>query len=240
MKISNLDAEGTLLDLLDPISGKRMTTPVRGLACSHDSCFDLLQFLDRLERTKNFHCPVCGNPVSIENNSAHALYVDAEVREWIQRYSCTRGYIVSGVFQPIGKDSSSSQSNSKRTTGSVLEAPKLSHFLQQSSAALALKQTAAFDTAHVKPKPLTSQQPANLMQTKPDLKSVKTSSAEKSTVGAISLELKHAANSSENNKAETRFSGQKRGSDNVASKKVELPKKVIKDVVFDMDSDPDC
>ena len=71
-EIEVLDARLTL-DMTDPFSSAVFTTPVRGVNCSHDQCFDLETFLStraNVGRSKEdpcpateFRCPVCRGDV---------------------------------------------------------------------------------------------------------------------------------------------------------------------------------
>jgi len=50
------------LDLTDPITTRLFSTPVRGIACSHNSCFDHEIFLQtrKGKDPDGFKCPICG------------------------------------------------------------------------------------------------------------------------------------------------------------------------------------
>lgn len=68
----------TKVSLRCPLSICRMTTPVRGIDCTHPQCVDLKTFLAFSHRTGIWQCPVCLKPlkfsqVAIDNEMADIL-----------------------------------------------------------------------------------------------------------------------------------------------------------------------
>ncbi|KAJ9612292.1 E3 SUMO-protein ligase pli1 [Cladophialophora chaetospira] len=52
-------ATSTVLSLKDPVGYTRITTPCRGLACSHVQCFDAGYYLQLQEQAPTWTCPIC-------------------------------------------------------------------------------------------------------------------------------------------------------------------------------------
>lgn len=51
---------GTIVpSVMDPVSGKLMKHPGKGVNCHHDQCFDIKQYIKRSNMTRQWLCPVC-------------------------------------------------------------------------------------------------------------------------------------------------------------------------------------
>ena len=72
--------------VMDPVSGKLMKYPGKGVNCTHDQCFDIKQFLKRCNRTRQWACPICNKPLPI-----HELRLCAKMAEVISVAKSQRG-----------------------------------------------------------------------------------------------------------------------------------------------------
>eukprot|EP00003_Mantamonas_plastica_P029073 TRINITY_DN683_c0_g1_i13.p1 TRINITY_DN683_c0_g1~~TRINITY_DN683_c0_g1_i13.p1 ORF type:complete len:629 (-),score=169.83 TRINITY_DN683_c0_g1_i13:311-2167(-) len=70
-----IDNDGSL-SLLCPLTMTRMSTPVRGSACQHYACFDLVNYIQVNKLSRKFECPVCNKKTYTAN-----LQVDAFLEE---------------------------------------------------------------------------------------------------------------------------------------------------------------
>ena len=52
-------ATSTILSLKDPVGYTRITTPCRGIGCSHVQCFDAAYYLQLQEQAPTWTCPIC-------------------------------------------------------------------------------------------------------------------------------------------------------------------------------------
>ncbi|ETI23409.1 hypothetical protein G647_05211 [Cladophialophora carrionii CBS 160.54] len=52
-------ATSTVLSLKDPVGYTRITTPCRGIGCSHVQCFDAACYLQLQEQAPTWMCPIC-------------------------------------------------------------------------------------------------------------------------------------------------------------------------------------
>ena len=52
-------ATSTVLSLKDPVGYTRITTPCRGIGCSHVQCFDAAYYLQLQEQAPTWTCPIC-------------------------------------------------------------------------------------------------------------------------------------------------------------------------------------
>lgn len=56
-------ATSTVLSLKDPVGYTRITTPCRGIGCSHMQCFDAGYYLQLQEQAPTWTCPICSKAV---------------------------------------------------------------------------------------------------------------------------------------------------------------------------------
>lgn len=64
----DIDVDESLrYSLLDPLSKLRMDIPVRSVKCDHLPCFDLKTFLDMYSTKEKMLCPVCYQPILLED-----------------------------------------------------------------------------------------------------------------------------------------------------------------------------
>lgn len=69
------------ISLIDIISGKKITNPVRSYNCTHLAVFDLEKFLYNNIKSKKFDCPICKVKVK-----ANYLYIDNNIKNFIIKY----------------------------------------------------------------------------------------------------------------------------------------------------------
>lgn len=53
--------------IADPISGRQIMQPCRGVNCTHIQCFDLRSFIEKALNENSWACPICGSMISYEN-----------------------------------------------------------------------------------------------------------------------------------------------------------------------------
>lgn len=53
--------------LIDPISGKLMEYPGRGISCMHSQCFDLKEYIKNANASHQWICPICKMSLPIQN-----------------------------------------------------------------------------------------------------------------------------------------------------------------------------
>ena len=54
------------VSLLDPISGKLMDNPCRGVECQHNNCFEMKTFLKISNANHKWYCPICKQPLPLD------------------------------------------------------------------------------------------------------------------------------------------------------------------------------
>ena len=52
--------------VIDPISGRLMRSPGKGINCRHDQCFDLKAFITRANMLRQWTCPICNMSATFE------------------------------------------------------------------------------------------------------------------------------------------------------------------------------
>ena len=57
--------------VIDPISGRLMENPGRGVNCRHDQCFDLKAYLKKANHTRVWACPLCNMSATMEELIFH-------------------------------------------------------------------------------------------------------------------------------------------------------------------------
>ncbi|EXJ62743.1 hypothetical protein A1O7_03181 [Cladophialophora yegresii CBS 114405] len=60
-------ATSTVLSLKDPVGYTRITTPCRGIGCSHVQCFDAAYYLQLQEQAPTWMCPICSKAAPWES-----------------------------------------------------------------------------------------------------------------------------------------------------------------------------
>jgi E3 SUMO-protein ligase PIAS1 len=88
-------ATSTVLSLKDPVGYTRITTPCRGIGCSHNQCFDAAYYLQLQEQAPTWTCPICNKPVLWEQ-----LALDQYVNDILR---LTPKSVESVVVEPTGE-----------------------------------------------------------------------------------------------------------------------------------------
>lgn len=77
-----LVVEVATVSLRCPLSLARLTTPVKGVDCTHLQCFDMGMFLAYARRSRKFVCPVCNRPTA----APERLWVSPLLAEALRRF----------------------------------------------------------------------------------------------------------------------------------------------------------
>jgi len=89
----------TILSLVCPLSISRIITPVKGIFCTHDRCFDLETFLEFSGQSNSWQCPMCYSSCTLdllrvdERTQRILKDVDSEVTQV--------RVLPNGAFEPI-------------------------------------------------------------------------------------------------------------------------------------------
>lgn len=73
-------ATSSVLSLKCPLSFTRLATPCRGIACTHNQCFDAASYLELQQQAPTWTCPICNRPL-VWDNLVLDQYVDDILRD---------------------------------------------------------------------------------------------------------------------------------------------------------------
>uniref|UniRef100_H2Y942 SP-RING-type domain-containing protein n=1 Tax=Ciona savignyi TaxID=51511 RepID=H2Y942_CIOSA len=73
---SDVSTTNLKLSLLCPLGKMRMSTPVRGIKCTHLQCFDAMLYLRMNERKPTWLCPVCDKPADYDSLVIDGLFIE--------------------------------------------------------------------------------------------------------------------------------------------------------------------
>jgi len=59
-------AVATEMSLSCPVGLTRLATPAKGAFCTHQQCFDLMNYLSMNARTPNWTCPICNKALAMD------------------------------------------------------------------------------------------------------------------------------------------------------------------------------
>lgn len=142
-----LQTTSLTLSLECPISGSRITTPIKSIKCSHVECFDAFWYLESQRQIENERCPVCSKFIKFDDLSV-SEFIEEVLKQTPEH--CRRIQLSNdGSWEPIidldhSDDSSEPENADNLTVSPTFKRQKISSEVEFTPGSTKLKSNISF------------------------------------------------------------------------------------------------